>query len=69
MLIEVIRKTLFAGDSLGKWSDNEYIIMVEETKNNNRVNDVIQNILLNINKPLILVLVSILKMAIILEVY
>ncbi|NCQ43067.1 MAG: EAL domain-containing protein, partial [Cyanobacteria bacterium] len=54
MLIEVIRKTLFAGDSLGKWSDNEYIIMVEETKNNNRVNDVIQNILLNINKPLIM---------------
>ncbi|BAQ66392.1 EAL domain-containing protein [Geminocystis sp. NIES-3709] len=49
-LIKQIKNTLSAGDTIAKWSDDEYIIMIEEAKNHDKIDRVIKNILANINK-------------------
>lgn len=44
-----IKNTLSAGDTMAKWSDDEYIIMIEEGKDN-KIDRIIKDILANINK-------------------
>lgn len=53
-IVKQIKSTLSAGDTMAKWSDDEYIIMIEEAKNNDnndKVDRIIKDILTNINKP------------------
>jgi diguanylate cyclase (GGDEF)-like protein/PAS domain S-box-containing protein len=49
-IVKQIKNTLAAGDTIAKWSDDEYIIMIEEAKNNDKIDQIIQDILTNINK-------------------
>ncbi|WP_017296155.1 EAL domain-containing protein [Geminocystis herdmanii] len=49
-VVKQIKNTLSAGDTMAKWSDDEYIIMIEEAKNNDKVDRIIKDILTNINK-------------------
>lgn len=52
-VVKQIKSTLSAGDTMAKWSDDEYIIMIEEAKNNDKndkVDRIIKDILANINK-------------------
>lgn len=49
-VVKQIKSTLSAGDTIAKWSDDEYIIMIEEAKNNDKVDQIIKDILTNINK-------------------
>lgn len=49
-VVKQIKSTLSAGDTIAKWSDDEYIIMIEEAKNNDKVDRIIKDILTNINK-------------------
>ncbi|MBL1209872.1 diguanylate cyclase domain-containing protein, partial [Geminocystis sp. GBBB08] len=53
-LVKIIKNNLSAGDAFTKLSPNEYVIMVEEVKNNNRVNTIIENILSSLHPPLII---------------
>lgn len=53
-LVKLIKNSLWAGDVIAKFSDDEYVIMVEEVKNNNRVNTIIESILSIFTKPLII---------------
>ncbi|BAQ60885.1 hypothetical protein GM3708_1291 [Geminocystis sp. NIES-3708] len=51
-LVKLIKNNLSAGDILTKLSDNEYVIIIEEVKNNNRINIIIENILSTLSQPL-----------------
>jgi diguanylate cyclase (GGDEF)-like protein/PAS domain S-box-containing protein len=49
-IVKRIKNTLAAGDTIAKWSDDEYIIMIEEAKDNDKIDRIIRDILANINK-------------------
>ncbi|MGI0479862.1 EAL domain-containing protein [Geminocystis sp. CENA526] len=49
-IVKQIKNTLLAGDSIAKWSDDEYVIMIEEAKNNDKIDRVINEIFNNLNK-------------------
>lgn len=53
-LVKLIKNNLSAGDAIAKFSSNEYVIMIEDVKNNNRVNTLIENLLSILSKPLII---------------
>ena len=53
-LVKLIKNNLSAGDAMTKLSNEEYVIMVEEVKSNNRVTTIIENILSTLHKPLII---------------
>lgn len=50
-LVTIIKNNLSGGDIISQFSDNEYVIVVEDIKNKNRINPLIENILSTLKKP------------------
>lgn len=49
-ILKQIKTFLTAGDTIAKWSDDEYVIMIEDVKNQDKLTERIENIITNINQ-------------------